>query len=322
MPGFAVESDGTLHMSLMRSCTGWPSGTWIDPPRRTAPDGSNFQLQHWTHTFDYALVSGDGDWRQAEIPARSAEFSRPLLASSPKAPAPQAGCRRGDRCWRSSPRARWQLGALKAAGNPLAARQRADTCDPADGVAVRLVETSGATADVVVRSGLRRVSAAARVDLLEQPRVQDSRRTGSTLHGYRDRHGADPAEHAAGARRGPHRAGARRRSGAAAVRAVLAAQPRPRTARRAARRRASASAARRPPNRIRECRCGLPWPATAATRRCTARCGCCARRAGAADPAELPFVLPPGEHLETDVLLTMPPDAAAGAVSGARRTGA
>src|SRR6201999_3400199 len=80
MPGFAVESDGALHMSLMRSCPGWPSGTWIDPPRRTAPDGSNFQLQHWTHTFDYALASGGGDWRQAEVPARSAEYSRPLLA--------------------------------------------------------------------------------------------------------------------------------------------------------------------------------------------------------------------------------------------------
>ena len=59
MPGFAVEPDGTLHTSLMRSCTGWPSGTWIDPPRRTAPDGSNFQLQHWTHTFEYAVVSGE-----------------------------------------------------------------------------------------------------------------------------------------------------------------------------------------------------------------------------------------------------------------------
>ena len=44
--------------SLMRSCTGWPSGVVDGPaPRRTAPDGSNFQLQHWTHTFDYALVS-------------------------------------------------------------------------------------------------------------------------------------------------------------------------------------------------------------------------------------------------------------------------
>ncbi len=52
VPGFAVDIGGTLHTSLMRSCTGWPSGVWIDPPpRRTAPDGSNFQLQHWTHTF-------------------------------------------------------------------------------------------------------------------------------------------------------------------------------------------------------------------------------------------------------------------------------
>ncbi|HET8640995.1 MAG TPA: glycoside hydrolase family 38 C-terminal domain-containing protein, partial [Pseudonocardiaceae bacterium] len=44
VPGFAVDTGGTLHASLMRSCTGWPSGVWIDPPRRTAPDGSNFQL--------------------------------------------------------------------------------------------------------------------------------------------------------------------------------------------------------------------------------------------------------------------------------------
>ncbi len=53
---------------------------WIDPPRRTAPDGSNFQLQHWTHTFDYALVSGAGDWRDSDMPSRSAEFNHPLLA--------------------------------------------------------------------------------------------------------------------------------------------------------------------------------------------------------------------------------------------------
>src|SRR6478735_1333904 len=164
MPGFAVESDGTLHMSLMRSCTGWPSGTWIDPPRRTAPDGSNFQLQHWTHAFDYALVSGDGDWRQADIPARSAEFSRPLLAVAKNTRA--AG---GLPAWGSlleiEPAGKVALGALKAAGNPLAAGS-GQPADPADGVAVRLVETCGATADVVVRSGLRRISAASRVDPL------------------------------------------------------------------------------------------------------------------------------------------------------------
>ena len=30
VPSFAVETDGTLHTALMRSCTGWPSGIWID----------------------------------------------------------------------------------------------------------------------------------------------------------------------------------------------------------------------------------------------------------------------------------------------------
>ena len=122
MPSFAVDPDGTLHTALMRSCTGWPSGVWIDEPRRTAPDGSNFQLQHWTHTFDYALVSGDGDWRRAEIPARSAEFSHPLLAVTARTRAgrlPAVGS-----LLRVEPAGSVQLGALKAAGNPTGRRQR------------------------------------------------------------------------------------------------------------------------------------------------------------------------------------------------------
>ncbi|MGB3476110.1 MAG: alpha-mannosidase, partial [Mycobacterium sp.] len=80
VPSFAVDSAGTLHTALLRSCTSWPSAAWEDDPRRTAPDGSAYQLQHWTHTFDYALVTGDGDWRQAAIPERSAAFGDPLLA--------------------------------------------------------------------------------------------------------------------------------------------------------------------------------------------------------------------------------------------------
>ncbi|MGZ5390404.1 MAG: glycoside hydrolase family 38 N-terminal domain-containing protein [Mycobacterium sp.] len=182
MPGFAVDSDGTLHMSLMRSCTGWPSGTWIDPPRRTTPDGSNFQLQHWTHTFEYAVVSGDGDWRQAAIPARSAEFSRP-----PQAVTENTSAAGGLPPWGSlleiEPAGTVQLGALKAAGNPLAGGSSRHV-HPADGVAVRLVETSGVATDVEVRSGLRRVSAAARVDLLEKPRVQQLSSEGLALHGF------------------------------------------------------------------------------------------------------------------------------------------
>ncbi|MGV0792910.1 glycoside hydrolase family 38 N-terminal domain-containing protein [Mycolicibacterium sp. XJ1819] len=181
IPGFAVDSDGTLHLSLMRSCTGWPSGTWIDPPRRTAPDGSNFQLQHWTHSFDYAVVSGDGDWRDAEIPARSAEFSRPPAAvfnGHHDGGLPPRGS-----LLQVEPAGAVQLGALKAAGNPLAGGS-GRTVDPSDGVAIRLVETHGRTTDVVVRSGLHRVAAAARVDLLEQPRMQELADDRLTLHGY------------------------------------------------------------------------------------------------------------------------------------------
>jgi alpha-mannosidase len=180
IPGFAVEPDGTLHLSLMRSCTGWPSGTWIDPPRRTAPDGSNFQLQHWTHTFEYALVAGDGDWRRAGVPAASAEYGSPLLAVGSR---PTAAGRMPS--WGSllevEPADSVQLAALKAAGNPLAAG-RGQPVHPADGVAMRLVETCGGTTEVTLTSGLRHVPVT-RVDLLEEPRVQELE-DGLTLHGY------------------------------------------------------------------------------------------------------------------------------------------
>src|SRR5271157_3720050 len=177
VPSFAVDTEGTLHTSLMRSCTGWPSGTWIDEPRRTAPDGSNFQLQHWTHTFDYALVSGAGDWRRAEIPTRSAQFSHPLLAVL-------SSRRRGKLSPVGSllhvePADSVHLAALKAAGNPLAGGS-VEPVDPS-AIALRLVETTGADTSVAIGSELGKVSALELADLLEKPR----KRNGSVdLHGY------------------------------------------------------------------------------------------------------------------------------------------
>src|SRR5579875_2866646 len=50
-PGCLVTPDGVMYLSLMRSCSAWPSGVWIDGERRTAPDGSSFAWQHWSHTF-------------------------------------------------------------------------------------------------------------------------------------------------------------------------------------------------------------------------------------------------------------------------------
>ncbi|MFC4115681.1 glycoside hydrolase family 38 C-terminal domain-containing protein [Nonomuraea zeae] len=80
LPGFAVDPSGALHLSLMRSCTGWPSGVWLDPPHRTTPDGSGFQLQHWTHEFTYSLAAGPGDWRALQLPAAAQEHITPLHA--------------------------------------------------------------------------------------------------------------------------------------------------------------------------------------------------------------------------------------------------
>jgi alpha-mannosidase len=184
VPSFAVDTDGTLHASLMRSCTGWPSGVWMDPqPRRTAPDGSNFQLQHWTHTFDYAIASGDGDWRSAAVPDRSAEFSHPLLAV-----AGSQGAAGGLPSWGSlleiEPAGTVQLGALKAAGNPLASGS-SQPVDPTEAVTIRLVETVGTATEIAITSGLHRVSSASRVNLLEEPRLHRHRAfEGVKLQGY------------------------------------------------------------------------------------------------------------------------------------------
>jgi len=81
-PGCVVTTEGALNISLMRSCSGWPSGVWIDEPKRTAPDGSSFSWQHWSHTFEYALVSsgiGEGDWRGAGFSAAGQAYNHPLL---------------------------------------------------------------------------------------------------------------------------------------------------------------------------------------------------------------------------------------------------
>lgn len=84
--------DRTLTMALMRSCTGWPSGLWIDGPPRTAPDGSGFQLQHWTHSWRYALVTHDGHIQDSTLPRQGYEFNHPPIArwGSPAALSPGA----------------------------------------------------------------------------------------------------------------------------------------------------------------------------------------------------------------------------------------
>ncbi|MER7751989.1 glycoside hydrolase family 38 C-terminal domain-containing protein [Kitasatospora sp. NPDC097643] len=164
LPGFAVDAGGALHLSLMRSCTGWPSGVWIDPPRRTLLDGSSFQLQRWTHEFSYALVSGPGDWRAQQLPAQGQEFNHPLYARP--APAGQGGPLPGALSWlRVEPQREVLLGALKPAGNPIA---HGSAASAGPELTVRLVESTGlgTTASLGGALGLADLR---RADLLERP---------------------------------------------------------------------------------------------------------------------------------------------------------
>ncbi|MEV7735303.1 NEW3 domain-containing protein [Streptomyces sp. NPDC088921] len=165
-PGCVVTSSGDLYMSLMRSCTGWPSGIWIDPPRRTTPDGSGFQLQRWSHTFEYAVVAGEGDWRDLGLPARGHEFNHPLTArvrgegTSPLLP-------RKTSLLAVEPAREVLLDALKPLGSPLA-RGGTTPADPGRGVVVRVHEVNGRPVRARVRGPLAWTEGA-RADVLERP---------------------------------------------------------------------------------------------------------------------------------------------------------
>ncbi|WP_329249328.1 NEW3 domain-containing protein [Streptomyces canus] len=165
-PGCVVTSCGDLYMSLMRSCTGWPSGIWIDPPRRTTPDGSGFQLQRWSHTFEYAVVAGEGDWRDLRLPARGHEFNHPLTAlvrgegTSPLLP-------RKTSLLTVEPAREVLLDALKPLGSPLA-RGGTTPADPGRGVVVRVHEVNGRPVRARVRGPVSWTEGA-RADVLERP---------------------------------------------------------------------------------------------------------------------------------------------------------
>ncbi len=162
-PGCVVTPDGTLHVSLMRSCSAWPSGIWIDGDRRTAPDGSSFAWQHWSHTFEYALASGAGDWRAAGFVANAEDYNHDLIAVAAGGPQPMAGA-----SLLTVEPANVTLSALKPRGNPLASGRA--PAGGGDAVTVRLRETSGraTTARVRLASAVAGVWQARLTDLLEE----------------------------------------------------------------------------------------------------------------------------------------------------------
>ncbi|MFJ9561369.1 NEW3 domain-containing protein [Streptomyces fuscichromogenes] len=166
-PGCVVTPSGDLYMSLMRSCTGWPSGIWVDPPRRTAPDGSGFQLQRWSHTFEYAVVAGTGDWRELGLPRVGHAFNHPLTARIRRPAEAPAGLPRTATLLNLEPEGRVLLDALKPSGAPLA-RGSAAAADPANGVVVRVHEVNGRPVRARITGPLP-WTAGTRTDVLETP---------------------------------------------------------------------------------------------------------------------------------------------------------
>ena len=163
-PGFNVDPYGALHLSLMRSCSGWPSGIWIDPPRRTLPDGGNFQFQRWSHTFEYALTGFAGDWRSAGMPGMAQAYNRTFHVI-------EIDSHQGDLAEEASflqiEPASVLLSALKPLGNPIASQAGADH-DPRRGLLIRLQESGGRPTEATVRA-FTPLSDAFRTDVLEEP---------------------------------------------------------------------------------------------------------------------------------------------------------
>ena len=133
-PSSLVSADGTLHIGLMRASSAWPAGVWIDGERRTMPDGSSFAWQHWSHTFEYALAAGAGDWRDAGFTVAGQEYNHDLLACETGVHAGQLPPA-ASLCEVTGPAA--MLAALKPRGNPLASG-RPGPPRREDGVTVRL----------------------------------------------------------------------------------------------------------------------------------------------------------------------------------------
>lgn len=170
-----VSPGGALGLNLMRSCTGWPAGVWIDGPTRRLPDGEAFATMHGTHRFEYALRPHAGDWRQAELARWAHEYNQPPLewrradSASPGDAASRDEPGFGEECsFVVIEPPGVQLVAMKPAGFPLATWDLRGMVERAPRlVALRLWNGTGRRTEARLR--LRHLAGSAhRADLLEQ----------------------------------------------------------------------------------------------------------------------------------------------------------
>jgi len=162
-PGFAVEPDGTLNMSLARASTGWPTGTAINFPDLNAPGERSFQ-HHTSRRFEYHLVSGAGGWRGAGFTTAGQSVNHPLAATlAPPASGPLSAT---GSFLSIEPAGSLIVTAVKPQGDPLAGGS-ATPLDPSEGLIVRGYEPHGHTRGVAIRLAGGITSATA-TDLLDR----------------------------------------------------------------------------------------------------------------------------------------------------------
>ena len=118
-PGCAVSTDGTLHLSLMRACSAWPAGVWIDGA--TAHRAGRQQLRLAAlepHVRVRAGGRGRATGATAGFTAPGQDYNHDLITCEGGGPrgAPRPGRQPGA----PSTTPRSMLCALKPHGNPLA----------------------------------------------------------------------------------------------------------------------------------------------------------------------------------------------------------
>ena len=81
-----VAPDGVLSLNLLRSCTAWPAGVWIDPPARSLPGGIPLEAMHGTHVFEYSVVALRGGYRIARLSGLAQEINHPIAIDRTESP--------------------------------------------------------------------------------------------------------------------------------------------------------------------------------------------------------------------------------------------
>lgn len=144
----SVEKDGVICMMLHHTCR-WYGGTDNFPEGYLVPENRD-------HVYEYALYPHAGTWRGANTQHAAHEFNHPI-AARPIKPSAKAFLPSEYAFLTVAPK-NIILAAMKPFGNPIAGFERNAVSDAAQGIMLRLYDTEGADANARVRfaSGIRK----------------------------------------------------------------------------------------------------------------------------------------------------------------------